>query len=122
MRASKRDGSSGLSGLSGLFGWSDQKFISKNQTDQRNQIDEPLRVARAQKVISLHPVFLGSGSAMSSRIASKTTRNWLACGDDEAVVFDPDGFNLRWELEFVSIYGRVEQLMDDAVEGGGWDG
>ena len=39
-----------------------------------NQIDKLLRVARAQKIISLHPVFLGSDSAMSSRIASKTTR------------------------------------------------
>ena len=80
------------------------------------------RVARAQKIISLHPVFLGSGSTISSRIASKTTLDWLASGDDEAVVLDPDGLNLRWKLELVPVYGRVEQLMDDAVEGGGWDG
>jgi len=46
----------------------------------------------------------------------------LACGDDEAVVFNPDGFNLRRQLEFISIGRRVEQLMDDAVEGHGWDG
>ena len=45
----------------------------------------------------------------------------LACGDDETVVFDPDGFNLRRELEFVSISRRVEQLMDDTVEGRGWN-
>ena len=30
---------------------------------------------------------------------------WLASGDDEAVVLDPDGFNLRWKLEFVAVDG-----------------
>ena len=29
----------------------------------------------------------------------------LPCGDDEGVVLDPDGFNLGWKLEFVSILG-----------------
>ena len=30
-------GSSGLFRLSGLSGWSDRKFIQKNQTDQKDQ-------------------------------------------------------------------------------------
>ena len=46
----------------------------------------------------------------------------LTCGDDESIVFDSDGFNLRGQLEFVSITGRVEQLADYSVEGHGWDG
>ena len=32
----------------------------------------------------------------------------LMCGDNEGIVFDPDGFNLRWKLEFVAIGRRVE--------------
>jgi hypothetical protein len=27
----------------------------------------------------------------------------LSCDDDETVVFDADGFNLRWKLKFISV-------------------
>ena len=60
--------------------------------------------------------------ARGDQCANPREYRGLACGDDEAVVFDPDGFNLGGQLEFVSISGRVEQLMDDIVEGQGWNG
>lgn len=55
-------------------------------------------------------------------VTSSSEQSRLACGDDETVVFNSNGFNLRWKLELVPVIGRVEQLMDDAVEGQGWDG
>ncbi len=50
-------------------------------------------------------------------VTNSSEQRRLACGDDEAVVFNSNGFNLRWKLEFVPVSGRVEQLMDDAIEG-----
>ncbi len=65
----------------------------------------------------------GAGSeARGDQCANPPEYCGLTCGDDEAVVFDADGFNLGGQLEFVSISGRVEQLMDDIVEGQRWDG
>ena len=55
-------------------------------------------------------------------VTNSSEQRRLACGDDEAVVFNSNGFNQRWKLKLVPVSGRVEQLIDDAIEGHGWDG